>query len=359
MKKVGLVTIYDNTNFGNRLQNYALQHILERDLGAKCITLVSQMDFVGMIKVSILSMLSKTPIGFVKKRSATDLRYDVFRRFTSRYIRTKIFWGEEQLPHSINNKFDIFIAGSDQIWNWRLPVVRKHANDFFLCFAEEKKKNSYAASFGVDSLEEECLENYRKKLKTFNSLSVREEAGRRIISRLIGISASLNIDPTLLLTSEEWEKIERKPKYIKTERPYILKYFLGEGMCQVEKDIDNIASSRKLNKIDLLNKEAPEYISGPAEFLYYVRHADLICTDSFHATVFSIIFNRPFIVVSRKGMNSRIETLLKSLKLEERFVGTRRIKESDYNQFCDYEYAHEVIAREKIISINYLKTLLE
>lgn len=360
MKKVGLVTIYDNMNFGNRLQNYALQHVLETELDVKVMTLVadSQMHFIPMIKVNILSALSKTSFGFLKRRSITDLRYDVFRRFTRRYIKTKIFWGLEKLPQSISNKFDVFIAGSDQIWNWRLPAVRKHADDFFLCFAKEKQKNSYAASFGVDFLEKEQIENYRSKLQTFNNLSVREETGNRIITELTGKSAFLNLDPTLLLTAEEWKKIEKKPKCTKIDKPYILKYFLGAN--QVGEDIDKIASSRHLVQIDLLNKNTSEYISGPAEFIWWIRHADIICTDSFHATVFSIIFNRPVIVFSRDGMNSRMETLLKLFQLEERFVGTsRRIKDFDLNQVCNYEYAHEVIAREKVRSMNYLKRILE
>lgn len=355
MKKVGLVTIFDNMNFGNRLQNYALQHVLETEFNAKVVTLAadSEMHFMPMVKAGILSVLSKLPFGIT--RSATDLRWDIFRKFTKRHIKTKIFWGTDKIPQWINDKFDVFIAGSDQIWNWRLPVVRKHAEDYFLCFADSKKKNSYSASFGVDFLEENWSEFYRIRLGAFHNLSVREEAGKRIISELINKIASLNIDPTLLLTQKEWEKIEKRPKCFKKGRPYMLTYFLGGN----RKKMDSIASSKKLVQVDLLNETSDAYISGPSEFIYWIRHADFVCTDSFHATVFSIIFCRPFIVVSRQGMNSRIETLLKSVGLEDKFMDVEEIEELNYEKPCDYQYAHEVIACEKRKSIDYLKRLLE
>lgn len=362
MKKVGLVTIYDNMNFGNRLQNYALQYVLKTYFNAKVVTLVadSKMQFVPMIKAYVLSALSKLPFG-VKRRCAMDYRWDAFRNFTRRYIKTKIFWGKDKIPQSINDKYDVFIAGSDQIWNYNLPVVRNHEDDYFLCFAESKKRNSYSASFGVDFLKEEWIENYQRRLRTFNNLSVREEAGEKIVSELIGRTASLNIDPTLLLTKEEWQAIEKKPKTYKKDWSYLLTYFLGGGekTRHIREELDSIALSKNLKIVDLLDDTADEYISGPSEFIYWIRNADLVCTDSFHATVFSIIFEKPFIVVSRQGMNSRIETLLKSFKLEDRYISIGRIKEFDYSQICDYKYIHEVIAYEKMSSMNYLKQLLE
>lgn len=355
MKKVGLVTIFDNMNFGNRLQNYALQHVLETEFDAKVVTRAAdhQMRFMIIVKAVALSVLSKFPFGIT--RSVTDLRWDAFRSFTKRYIKTKVFWGMDKIPQWINDKFDVFIAGSDQIWNWRLPVVRSHAEDYFLCFADSEKRNSYSASFGVDFVEEEWAEFYRMQLGMFQNLSVREEAGKRIISELINKTASLNIDPTLLLTQKEWKKIEKKPKCFKNGQPYMLTYFLGGD----RKKMDSIAPSKKLVQVDLLNETSDAYISGPSEFIYWIRHADFVCTDSFHATVFSIIFCRPFIVVSRPGMNSRIETLLKSLGLEDRFIELEEMKEFDYGKPCDYQYAYKVIAREKRRSIDYLKRLLE
>lgn len=356
MKKVGLVTIYDDMNFGNRLQNYALQYVLETNFNVKVVTLVAdcQMQLVSMIKAYTLSILSKLPFGF--KRSPMDYRWDAFMKFTRRYIKTKIFWGKDRIPESISDKYDVFITGSDQVWNYNLPVVRNHEDDYFLCFAESKKKNSYSASFGVDFLKEEWLENYQMRLRTFKNLSVREQAGQRIVSELIGKTASLNMDPTLLLTKEEWQAIEKRPNTYKKDQSYLLIYFLGDGISR--EDINSIALSRNLKVIDLLDDTADEYISGPSEFIYWIRNADLVCTDSFHATVFSIIFEKPFIVVSRQGMNSRIETLLKTFKLEDRYIRTERIEETDYNQICDYNYIHELIAHEKMSSMNYLKQLL-
>ena len=359
MKKIGLVTIYDEMNFGNRLQNYALQFFLQNTFNVKCVTLIADSSITrrSFFKVELLSLLAKTPFDF-KKRSTIDLRYDKFRSFTRHYIKTKRFWGKSRIPQSVGDKFTFFIAGSDQIWNWTLPIVRRHADDFFLSFAEKRKKNSYAASFGIDTLNKEWIDFYRKHLNSFNRISVREDAGRKILSEIINSTAPVNIDPTLLLSSKEWEKIEKKPNSMKIDKPYILSYFLG-NVGLVKEDIVQIASKHNLLQVDLLDESSLEYISGPSEFIYWIRHADFICTDSFHATVFAIIFNKPFIVVSRKGMNSRIQTLLKLCKLEDHYVERSRIREEDIRWNSKYKFVNKIIEQEKIKSINYFKRLLQ
>ena len=357
MKKVGIVTIYDEMNFGNRLQNYALQYILHNELGVKCTTLVSNTEnlLLSMWKINFLSWLSYTPFSRFIKRNATDLRYYKFRRFTKKFIRTKVFWGYSQLPNDLADQFDLFIVGSDQVWNWELPVVRKYFDDFFLCFAEDNQKNSYAASFGLSSIKNDLKMVYKQKLQTFKSLSVRENSGERIIDELLGRDSQINLDPTLLLSSSEWERIEKKPCCV-VGRPYILNYFLSNEYCKYKNKIDAFASSWGLDQYNLLDDNVPEYISGPSEFLYWIRHASVIFTDSFHATVFSIIFDRPFIVFARKSMNSRIDTLLKMLHLENHFFTGEKFSESIFT--IDYKYAHKTIEQEKEVSMDYLKKIV-
>ena len=173
-------------------------------------------------------------------------------------------------------------------------------------------------------------------MNDFSALSVREEAGREIIKELTGKNATVIVDPTLLLSQEEWRKIERKPKG--AEKGYILTYFLSsmneKAKKLLEKEKGNYRIYNLLDKNDLIAGKA-----GPSEFLWLFDNADLILTDSFHASVFSFLFDKPFVVFDRNwsegNMNSRLVTLLSKLGLERKYAESgmsNDIWEHDYAQ---------------------------
>ncbi len=156
----------------------------------------------------------------------------------------------------------------------------------------------------------------------FKEISVREEAGKKIVEDLTGRKdVEVLVDPTMLLTAEEWDNVSNKPEQLKTDK-YILNYFLGELSEKRKNEIDRIAKENGCKIINMLDSNSPFYKTGPAEFLYLEKNAFLICTDSFHACVFSILYNRPFIVFEREdnnvSMNSRIDTLLNKFHLQDR-----------------------------------------
>ena len=220
------------------------------------------------------------------------------------------------IPEKLGEQFDYFVAGSDQIWNPNFPFNL----DFnFLTFCEKNKRISYSGSFGVDSIPEEYQERYINYLNGFSRLTVREYTGQRIVNELIGENARVVVDPTLLLNQESWRLFSKKPHWLKMKR-YVLVYFLGETNTLQELQ-DSLGD--EFSKLEIINIHDKHliipYAITPDEFIWLIDNADLVITDSFHGTVFSILMETPFIHSLRKGglnMSSRVDSLFRLVGLE-------------------------------------------
>lgn len=362
MKQVGLITIYDEMNFGNRLQNYALYHFLEQEIKCKCVTLVSNPHIrgLGTVKAELLYQLSKTPLRKWISSDPGTQKYWQFFRFTRRYIPTKYYFGTYSIPTSENNKFDVFIAGSDQLWNPSFPgrfsSFMLHARDYFLEFAEDSKKACYAASIGCSVLDEEQQVFFRQRLQHFQHISVREHEGKEIIKGLLPEKdVTVHIDPTMLLTKETWSAIAKPPRNFSGD-PYMLEYFLGIRNPQWNDFLCGIREQETLKQIDIMDSQNPDnFVIGPAEFLYAIQHAKIVCTDSFHAVVFSILFDKPFVVFPRGNMNSRLVTLLSRLDLMSRM--SDQVTE-DNLFYHDYTHVNKILQAERELAFTYLNHLI-
>ena len=322
MKKIGIVTIFDNNNYGNRLQNYAVQAILKNN-GYESITIkndvnlnnnVNKIEYLK-IKLKIYYKKIKSNVKNIIKNSS---RYKLFCEFNKKIKLSKKNFSFNKLKNI--KEFDYFIVGSDQVWN---PHFSRLSDFDLLNFIEDSnKKISFSASFGISNIPKEYETKTAKALKEFKAISVREEEGKKIVEKLTGrTDVEVLIDPTMMLDAKDWDKVLKKPKQLKTDK-YILNYFLGELPEKKKKEIDRIAKENECEVINILDKNSPFYQTGPAEFLYLEKNAFLICTDSFHSCVFAILYNRPFIVFEREdknvSMNSRIETLLNKFELQDR-----------------------------------------
>lgn len=366
-KKVGIITIYDCLNYGNRLQNYALYQVISYYFGCKCETLVSMENSwsINEMKSKLYEYLAFTPLNKFLSQNPIDKKYWNFRRFTRKNIPTRFFRGSCYLPKRLAEEFDYFIAGSDQIWNYQIPgrfkSFDKHSWDYFLQFAKNDQKISYAASFGVSEIPDNWKEIFQINLRRFRKLSVRELEGEKIINDLTGKSAEVNIDPTLLLSADDYDKIISMPRERKrNKKSYILMYFLG-GINPDKMDmIAKFSAEKGYQQVDLLNSaQGQYYASSPSEFLYWIKNAELICTDSFHAVVFSVIFKRPFVVFDRddgKSMNSRINTLLSELDLE--YCRFHEKKSFDEYEKVDYNGIDQRIEIKKEQALSYLRRSL-
>jgi len=352
MKKIGIVTIIDNDNYGNRLQNYAVQEIIKRE---KCYPVTIKNHFALNSKGNlIISILKYIVLSILKRVKSNKSRYKKFKEF-NKNIKFSL---RIATPYSkIKRKYDYFIAGSDQIWK---PNYGRMKDMDLLTFANYNQKISFAASFGVSNLSQEDKIFLKEKLKDFKNISVREEDGKKIIEELVkNKDVEVLIDPTMMLTAKEWDSVSKKPQQLKNER-YILNYFLGNITEEYKQEIERVAKENNCSIINILDKNDPFYSTGPSEFLYLEKNAFLVCTDSFHSCIFSIIFDTPFInferVDNRVCMNSRLKTLLKKFELEDRkFKG--KIDEKLLKH--DYKRAYEILKIEKKKSSNFIRKALD
>ena len=351
--KIGIVTLVGYFNYGNRLQSYALQRAIQNITGETVETLNFVKD--SRWKEYIRIFLNRQS-GRLKINSYKDIKKELkFRMFSLKYIksvRIKVKDGEIQKKKT--KQFDVFVVGSDQVWN---PYYWDNTNNldvqrYLLEFSESRKKISYAASFGVEDIGQEWTFEFKNALKKFDAISVREVTGQRIVNRLVETQADVVLDPTMLLSNEEWKKL-KKPLEIK--KKYILIFSLGnrfDNMGYIEK----YAKENNYMLINMSDSESEFYSSGPCTFLSLIDNAAMVITDSFHATVFSIIFQTDFIIVNRKqksqkDMSSRIRTLLETFELGERYGNL----EENLETKCDFTGTNSILEKERARSYEWLK----
>lgn len=340
MKRAAIVTILSD-NFGNRLQNYALQEVVS-SFGYKVET---------MQKGKKNSKIARNMKYHIKHILGTkDWK---FRKF-DRNIR----WSPYSLSdpgdtERIIQNYAFFIAGSDQVWN---PTFSGTNDISFLAFAPREKRISYAASFGVAKLPEEVYEKYGKYLRDFSAISVREKQAVAIVEQFRDCEAELVLDPTLLIPKQKWKQLSVPPKQ---KSPFVLKYFLG---CEHQK-CDEVIQSL-LGNTAVINEENldPRKKIGPSEFLGLIQSAELICTDSFHASVFSTIFEKPFVIFERmdkeKDMSSRIDSLCDMLALHEHRYASEQFDLAGV-MHPNYETTFGLLESEKQKSMHYLRNALK
>ena len=216
---------------------------------------------------------------------------------------------------------DVYITGSDQVWNSSFLPGEKVDEPFYLGF-KKGKKISYASSFGKTSIPDKNIEEVSSYLKQYMHLSVREESGREILGKL-DLESEVVVDPTMLCDFTVWDKLTVKVP----ENDYVLLYQVRhnaqiyEMACSTAQKMGKQLITLSMNPQDK-KKIRQGLIMTPTipEWLSYIKSADYVITDSFHAGVFSILFHKKFLVNSgvRKGMSSRIQTLLKMTDLRDR-----------------------------------------
>ena len=351
MKKLEILTITNNgMHFGNRLQNYALQEALKK-CGADVETIRSAKSVKGSLILSKIRRLVKTLAKNSKRRQ-------IYTDFENRYIKydSKVRY-ENVNENEFAERYDAFVAGSDQVWN---PNFHFNSDFEFASFAPKEKRFSYAASIGVSDIKAEHRDDFIKNLKGMNKISVREADSVELVKRLAGVDADFHIDPTVLLDADNYRAMEQKPDYGMPDR-YLFMYYLGNVSEEYQKKIEDIASEHNLKIIKFTeDKDAPFYNIGPQHFLYLIDHADYICTDSFHGTIFSILFHKKFAIFTRQDsdvpMNSRIETLVDTFGVRNRLIGNLQ---KDYFDDIDYENVEKIVKDKREEAYRYLKGICD
>lgn len=348
-KKVLLVTLFDNNNIGNRLQNYALYHLLE-SFNANVTTLDNYYTTEPSLKY-LIKMQIKGALGILgfnkynheyKKFCVANKKRNVNKNFNKKNIKNIIKLTNQEVFEREWNDFDVAITGSDQIWHkWRNDI--NELPFYYLEFMPKEKRFSYAASFGFEQIPSNDLKQHQIGLHGMKQISCRENTGCNIVKATIGKDVPKVLDPTLLLSSEEWKYIaEQASDDIKAQNGYAFAYFLGDVSAEYKKYIDETMKYFGITKIIDFSDVYNPLISkcGPSEFVSLIMNADYVFTDSFHCTVFSTIFNKNFEAFRRvqpgfEKMFSRIEELLSSKGLLDHIYGGTQVTPTyNFDELC-------------------------
>ena len=386
MRKIGILTsVYGmkgafGCNYGAVLQGYALVNQLRQwGYDAYDIYYLSDNEYspvkYGKIERTFrrLGMLLnpsivKSKYRQIRNHKNVDLNRGKFVDFIQKndllYKDGKTFRIDELRKEA--DDFHAFITGSDVVWN---PFLRNNVNDegYFLDFVPESvKKIAYAPSFGVTELPETSRVNLKALLSKFDALSVREKSGAKLVGDVTGLKIPVVLDPTLLLNPVEYRKIEKQPTTIPEK--YIAVYRFGD-ISHTKEKIKEISQRTGLAIVNIPATNDPKYSArydfGPGEFIWAIRNASLVISDSFHCSVFAMICHTPFLTFCRnkpnaKGnLNSRMIDLLKMTRLDSRMVIPGEAIDYDSLFSVDFEAADAIIAELRTESQAYLRNALE
>ena len=330
MKAIGIMTLYfNNTNYGGILQAYALQKTIEK-YGYVCkqISYDPYKKFPKKMKKIIKNQVNAVKYGRWYKRY--NSRIKLIKQFELSIPHTDIVCDKD--IYKLNKKFDVFVCGSDQIWN---PIGWRPA--YFLDFADKgKPKIAYSASVARNELTKNEVELITKNTEDFYAISIREIQSIEAIQRHKPSFCAIDMpDPTILVDRKEWNLLTKTSD---KKRPYIFAYFLGGNEEHMNMAIKYAKEKNyEIIFVDALlcdhkawensHKSVMQKNVDVGDFLTLIKNAELVITDSFHGAVFSIIFERPFYIINRfiesdgMSMNSRIWNLMK-------ITGLNRVKES-------------------------------
>lgn len=349
MKKIAIMTVTGDNNYGNKLQNYALQYTLNK-IGGETETV--RIEKTSYRRVFCLTYIQKMLICLLptKKKNIIKRRLCFFlfnKNINQHHVVIKKSDSAKKKKQKLA-KFDYLLYGSDQIWNPDLP---QYSDVFWGKYAAKERNIAVSASIGRSTVPKEYIDEFTEGIKNFKAISVREKAARECLLCLSNeLDPIVLVDPSFMVGTKQWISLEKK---VNTPDKYCLTYYLGKESNDI---VNTIGHDKGYEIVDA----GPSEPYGPGEFIYLIRHAEKVITDSFHAAVFSIMFGRDLYIIQRQdkyaSMNSRIDTLLdKTGIVPENIDGMLHIMEGSINN-------GDVlinIENERSKFINFLKDNLE
>lgn len=367
MKKIGIVTFHNAHNYGAMLQVFALQCFLEKNSNVEIIDyrikkIEDQYRLFRKFKKNKWKENIKSFISDCEKIRINSKRRRNFNYFMNEKLNlSRLYEDEYDLKHG-DLSYDILITGSDQVWN--IGIVGELSDIYTLNFGNKNiKRISYAASVGEANLITTNLELYKNKLEIIDSISVRESDAMIELRKILGKDVEEVLDPTLLLTSEQWtsnlEENEIKEKYI-------LAYFVEKDDTYL-KIVNYLAELTGLKIIHFEKRNSnyksvsqSAYTADPFGFVNLIKNAEYVVATSFHATVFSILFHKKFFIVPHKKTGSRVTSLLNKLEITDRvFYNFEDFKDQNYNFETNWDVVEKNLNRERKKSIEFLNNSIQ
>lgn len=344
MKPIGLVTCYFHHNYGSMLQAYATEMIMQQ-MGLPFQTIACKAPINYMQENKILYIIKKLLIADWKMRLGKmkierakkdnpefaknwEVRNKAFDQFAETFFHVSPYCKNREELTKMADNYSAFLVGSDQLW--RTDSV-EHGYYTLEWVPDHIRKIAYSTSIGVKEVPWFQVEKNKRFMNRFDHIALREQSACDLVYKLTGRKVPVVLDPTLLFTGEQWMEIQQQEPL--TEGKYIFCYLLGDNPSQrefikrvKEKTGCKIVALQQLDDYipsdEGFADEAP-YV-GPREFLNYIRNAEYVFTDSFHCSVFSILYKKNFFTFSRfaegakQSTNTRIDNLLHITGLEDR-----------------------------------------
>lgn len=351
----GIVTFHAANNYGAVLQAYALQQFISRNYSDVRIVDYQNDKMKKANRMPAISDVILNPKNAIFRMMQLLLykgKNRKIKEFRKHYLKLTKCYTEETISSAFQEA-DIFFTGSDQVWNYMITGLD---GSYYLDFAKEKTICSYAASFGISNIPDQYKDFYRSKLKDINYISVREQTGQEIIEELCGKSAVIVPDPTLLLNQKEWYDLCIAPK---EKKPYILVYKITKADKLLE-FAKNLAKEKGLKIIYIPNDFKSGIIGdvkldvGPREWLGYIRGAEYVVTNSFHGTVFSIIFEKQFFSEVSERVNlstSRLNNLLQTFDCADHKINMSKDMITNCKGILDKK---DILCSQRKIAIRFL-----
>ena len=369
INKLGILTFHNAHNYGATLQAYALRKKL-RNMGYEA-------DIVNYCNKSISKSYPKILRPYFWKRDILPQNWGKVIREIRKCIYAQDAWqkqwesftkfrnesllegktAELMVSELENSDYDAFLLGSDQIWASEL--TRGLDPVYFGEFALGKRKISYAASVPNGSIPEREMEQFRQKLKFIDVISVREEKLAEEVRKLVEKPVTTVVDPTLLLEACDYEELISSD--VQLDERYVFAYFVveNENLLRCAQEAANKLGAKliELHYYEMPNQKGRNAIAdiGPKEFLYYIKNAEMVVTNSFHGTVFSIIFGKKFYSVYKQ--NNRISHLLEFLGLKEHHITTEA--EVCVEKDIDYSEVWNKLKAYREHSVSFLQQAIE
>ena len=363
--KIKTITCHNVYNVGASLQAYALASYL-KSLNHEVEIIDYLPDYLVRHKLiggvsdkynypllKQMYYLAKFP-GRLKERLSQ--RKKEFDRFTKQYLplTAKRYSSNEELKNDPPDA-DVFFAGSDQIWNTLFPNGKDPA--FYLDFVSDNAvKASYAASFATKEIDQNYIPTVNHWLSNLDYISVRERTGVDIVRQLEIENVTQVLDPVFLLSADQWKEIE---KDLKIDEPYVLLYDFdnSETICEYALFYSRKHNCKIYSFLPSAVAERCFYQEGPAAFIYLINNADLIISNSFHATAFSVIFRKQFVVFNRsESINTRMADFIGALDLSDRLVG---VSNDPGENIIDYSIVSHKLSEQIEHSKQYINMVLE
>lgn len=361
--KIGILTFHCAHNYGAMLQCYALQeHLVSMGHSVKVINYQPTYLLKPYNVFDIDRIFSKNVFKMIKNilRELLLLPKRIRRhRAFNHFLSKRIYMSKLCDKHTITDDFDVYIFGSDQIWN---PKITNGVDGmYFGCFPfpkGQKRYISYAASLGLDTIDSLLGESLKVNFKSIDHISVREETMVKLLMPYTNKPIKVVLDPTLLVSKIVWDKLSDNVK----RRNYVLVYQVREDPNTIE-FAKHIARQLNADIVKLVawvkrKKGKGENASAsPEDFVSYIKHASCVVTTSFHGTAFSVIFNKPFYCLKLgDGCDNRSNSLLSALKLDNRMIDKN---ERPTFSPIDYSFSNEKLEQMRNESNSFLSLSLK